>query len=217
MNVRIGEEREEIQEQRLIERPMYDKISKFSRKTEGKITINTQTLGIRRTINRVLKKIPFNKQSNIKVDGLTYPLNQMNREKLENYVVDEEEDMAISESDKIFFNTLKQADSIEVSYVERNNNLTNPSAAFFNYLNKTEFNLERYGVYKEVNPDNYIHNCLYIALQNGGLSDVKLNLMKSFVINREVAMCKLKDICEKFNFGGDPPLLQAEYFFINNF
>ena len=32
MNVRIGEEREEIQEQRLIERPMYDKISKFSRK-----------------------------------------------------------------------------------------------------------------------------------------------------------------------------------------
>ena len=41
MNVRIGEEREEIQEQRLIERPMYDKISKFSRKTKGKIFYST--------------------------------------------------------------------------------------------------------------------------------------------------------------------------------
>ena len=47
--------------------------------------------------------------------------------------------------------------------------------------------------------DNYINNCLYIALQNGGLSDIKLNKMKLFVVNREVAMCKLKDICEKLN------------------
>ena len=68
--------------------------------------------------------------------------------------------MAISESDKIFFNTLKQADSIEVSYVERNNNLTNPSAAFFNYLNKTEFNLESIEIHqkplKNRNPERFL-------------------------------------------------------------
>ena len=199
INFQIQDERDVIIEQRKIEKPIYRKISSFSKKTRGTINLDTNIIGIQRTINQVLKKTNTDKFITIKIDGASYPLNLTNRLKLSTFMEDLDEfPDGISESDKAFFIKLIEENNIHVSYVDTNNqNLTNPSGAFFTYLNKTEFNLERYGVYKEVNPDNYKHNCLFIALQNGGLNDVKLNQLKHFVINREVAMCKLKDICNK--------------------
>ena len=49
-----------------------------------------------------------------------------------------------------------------------------PGSAFFSFLNNTVYDLSKYGTPKSVDRDNYNHNCLYLALQAGSLSDIKL-------------------------------------------
>ena len=75
-----------------------------------------------------------------------------------------------------------------------------PGGGFFKYTHNTEFDLTRYDIYSTTDITNYKqayrHNCLYIALNNGGLGEDKLESMKRFVINRIVPQCKLKDLCK---------------------
>mgnify|MGYP003132802193 CR=1 FL=1 len=75
----------------------------------------------------------------------------------------------------------------------------NPNGGFFKYLNKTHFDLSRYGIYKEVNPKHYNDNCLVKALKFGGLDEDRLNELKSFVVNRYIPMCKLKEVAESLD------------------
>ena len=49
-----------------------------------------------------------------------------------------------------------------------------PGGAFFPYLNNTGYDLDTYGICKTVDRNNYNHNCLYLVLQAGGLSDIQL-------------------------------------------
>ena len=70
-------------------------------------------------------------------------------------------------------------------------------------LHNTEFDFTRYDIYSTTDITNYKqayrHNCLYIALKNGGLGEDKLESMKRFVINRIVPQCKLKDLCKAYH------------------
>ena len=73
----------------------------------------------------------------------------------------------------------------------------------FNYYNKTHFDFRKYGIFKRqdfLNNENiYNDNCLYIALKQGGLSNEKLNQLKSICLTREVPLIRLNKICEKLN------------------
>ena len=69
----------------------------------------------------------------------------------------------------------------------------------FKFLHNTAFDLKDFGIYTEVVPENYTENCIIRALRIGGLEELKLNRLKTFVIDRYVPMCKLKDICKKLN------------------
>ena len=51
---------------------------------------------------------------------------------------------------------------------------TRPGGAFYPFLNNTIYDLSKYGVFKTVDRNNYKHNCLHLALQASGLSDIKL-------------------------------------------
>ena len=53
-------------------------------------------------------------------------------------------------------------------------NKTRAGGSFFPYLNITIFDLSKYCIFKPAGRKNYKHNCLYLALQAGGLSDIKL-------------------------------------------
>ena len=55
-----------------------------------------------------------------------------------------------------------------------NNEKTRPGGAFFSFLNNTIYDLSKYGLFKSVDKSKYTHNCLYLVLQSGGLSDAKL-------------------------------------------
>ena len=70
---------------------------------------------------------------------------------------------------------------------------------YFPYLNKSCLNLERYGIYKELNEDNYKDNCLVHALiMSGAMSEEELNTLRSMINTRYVRNKHLKFIAEKF-------------------
>ena len=71
-----------------------------------------------------------------------------------------------------------------------------PGGAFFSFLNKPIYGLTKYGVFKLVGRGNYNHNCLYLALQAGGLSDIKLQELILTLRNRAIHKCGLSNVCD---------------------
>jgi hypothetical protein len=82
-------------------------------------------------------------------------------------------------------------------------NITGPVklyGGFFNYFHKIDgVDLSRYGIFREDQEKDYSINCLYRALMVQGMSEEKLNVVKSFCKNRDIPKCKLKYICKKLN------------------
>ena len=51
-----------------------------------------------------------------------------------------------------------------------------PSGGFFKYLNNTHFDLDKFGIHKEVKKEHYNENCLYLAFKYGGMYERKLEV-----------------------------------------
>lgn len=94
-----------------------------------------------------------------------------------------------------------------VSYNETYANSSQPMGVvggeFFRFHHTIpNLNLEHLGIF-HVNAINYKYhnylndNCLYWALEECGVPDDKLELLKTFVVNRNVPICKLNIVCEK--------------------
>ena len=82
---------------------------------------------------------------------------------------------------------------VEIFVVDKNK--TRAGGAFFKYLNLTLFDLDKYGLFKDVDRNNYNHNCLYLAFKAGGLSCVKLQHLILTLRNRTVHKCDLTNVC----------------------
>lgn len=93
------------------------------------------------------------------------------------------------------FNAIQSNGLIHLQTIEDKNN-SKISGAFFTYYNKTAFDLSRYDIYKKEDEFDYKDNCLFIALQNGGLPTSELNKYKSFVKSGVVPLSKMNLICE---------------------
>ena len=66
---------------------------------------------------------------------------------------------------------------------------TRPGGAFFSFLNKAIYDLSKYGIFKSVDKHNCHHNCLYLALEAGRLSDIKLQELILTPRNRTIHKC----------------------------
>ena len=80
-----------------------------------------------------------------------------------------------------------------------NNKKVREEGAYFKYINLTKYSLERYGIYKKYNKNNYNENCLYDAFKLLGMDENKLNELKYFVKNRNIPKADLKDVADKLN------------------
>ena len=49
--------------------------------------------------------------------------------------------------------------------------------------------------FTSVGKSNYDHNCFYLALQSGGLSDIKLQELILTLRNRTIHKCDLFNVC----------------------
>ena len=79
-----------------------------------------------------------------------------------------------------------------------------PGGAFFPFLNKTVYDLSEYGIFKTIDKSNYHHNCLYLALQAGGLSDIKLQELMLTLRNRTIHKCDLSNVCDTLEIHIEP-------------
>ena len=100
----------------------------------------------------------------------------------------------ITDSDKEVVDLINVEKEVELFIVEKNK--TRSGGSFFPYLNITIFDLSKYGIFKSVDRNNYKHNCLYLASQAGGLSDVKLQELMLSLRNRHIYKCDLENVCK---------------------
>ena len=100
----------------------------------------------------------------------------------------------IKESDAEVIDLLDIEEEVEIFVVDKNK--TRAGGAFFPYLNNTVFVFDKYGIFKTVNRNSYEHNCLYLALKVGGMSDIKLQQLILTLRNRTIHKCDLKNVCD---------------------
>ena len=100
-----------------------------------------------------------------------------------NLLMKYEIDMSVVVGQEAIVNTISDAELVaiiaqerEVEIVVVDENKTRACGSSFPYINDTIFDLTKYDIFvkKQVDRRNYKHNCLYLALQAGGLSDIKL-------------------------------------------
>lgn len=92
-------------------------------------------------------------------------------------------------SDKLYVKTIKSSENVKkLNY-----------GGFFKYINKTNFDFSRYGIYKEIKKENYYNNCLYLALKNGGLCENKLKQLQLIMASRDITLSKLELICNQLD------------------
>ena len=82
---------------------------------------------------------------------------------------------------------------VETFVVDKNK--TRAGGAFLKYLNLASFDLATYGLFKQVDRNSYKHKCLLVALEEGGLSDVKLQQLVLTLRNRTIHKCDLSNVC----------------------
>ena len=121
-------------------------------------------------------------------------INLLMKGQIDMSVVVGEELEPISVSDAEIEELLSVETEIELFVVDKNK--TRNGGAFFPYLNNTKFDLDKYGVFKHVDKNNYHHNCLYLALEQGGLSYVKLQQLILTLRNRTIHICDLNKVCD---------------------
>ena len=71
------------------------------------------------------------------------------------------------------------------------------NVGFFPYINKSDINLEKYGIFNTYDEKNYVDNCLVYALDKSGMFDTNsINLLRSFVNTRTIEMADIHEICD---------------------
>jgi hypothetical protein len=91
---------------------------------------------------------------------------------------------------------IKIAKSIIVTPLKDKKTNIKRAPAFFKYHNKTNIDLSRCGIWKETKPENYYDTCLIYALEKGGLSIKKLEIIKRMVKNRCIPLCDIPKLCD---------------------
>lgn len=188
-----------------------NKIIKWRQSDDNEVNLNLNDLGIDGTIELIIEVL-YGENIKVKAGDTYYTLNDINVSRLVNNIrnnlVSADAD-GISVSDEEFQNALTVFNEItlmknvieELDFIEDDEYNENPNGSFFKWFHNTKLDLSRYGVFndsittKEHKKELEI-NCLIRALSVAGMSEVKVNKLKTFVFNRSIPMCRFKQVCQ---------------------
>ncbi|MEY3751974.1 MAG: hypothetical protein RLZZ354_516 [Pseudomonadota bacterium] len=106
-----------------------------------------------------------------------------------------------SQSDADVVAILNNFDKITLEYVDDKSKNKNRSGGFFNYSNNSFIDLSRYGIYTKSQFEKINWNkedeCLVNSLRAGGMSNEKIEYLKTLITNLKVPLCRLNIICDK--------------------
>lgn len=187
-------------------RNMSNQLSLLARNQDRELALDIsklhQNYGLKNLLNdllvRINKYLP-NQKLLLRVNGVQYALGMRNRQRLvdlvnQNLVIDETQ----TGSDANVVHQINVADTVYISVINNAHVRQNNHGGFFPYYNNTHFDFTKYAIYQ--NEDQYkqlnTDICLIHALREGGMSEEKIEQLKTFVKNATIPKSKLKDICE---------------------
>lgn len=202
----VRQQQEQTQQIANAKRKMSNQLSKLAKNNNQTIAIDITRLHIGYSLknllndllDRINKYLPTTKLF-LEVNGVKYTLGLNNRQRLidliNNNLVTTE---LTTESDTQLTQTINIADTIYISVLNDEHVRRNNYGGFFPYYNKTHFNLNKYGIYSSEEEYQLLNSdvCIIQALREGGMSDEKLEHIKTIVKNTHIPMSKLKDVCE---------------------
>ena len=97
---------------------------------------------------------------------------------------------------EVILNAIVNDGIIKIEKIATTNNRSVIAGSFFPYYHKTDENLTRYDIYNKKDELNFEDNCLFVAFEQAGISDSKLNKYKTFVRNAFVPLNKMNTICD---------------------
>jgi hypothetical protein len=192
------------------EKAVADQVVSFQRSNTSQLEIRNLN---ERTFRAALRAIVFRPDYYVTLEAgdRFMPLNQTNVARLTSLAF-EVQGQTESESDKVMIGEVKRNDVLILTqipksvadaaklngrirkYKARESN-ERAGGAFFKYINKTKMNLERYGVYKTLNKNDHVDNCLIHAVRmSGRFTEAKLTELKLKVVDRHIPANKLDQV-----------------------
>ena len=109
------------------------------------------------------------------------------------------------EGDLIVYGTEYLSDGQVITYIaghkdiefipyEKKHKNNKDNGAFFKYINLTDIDLTRYGIYKNIDKENYNDTCLIDALRIALVSEERLEILKFKVKDRKIPKSDLEEI-----------------------
>lgn len=202
----------EKQEQKLKEEQtalneIENKITNFVNSNTREQTINIKDLQQKTTNQKIMKEVVDNLMNNkgekyilSNTKGHYITLNETNYNKLLD-AMDVEHIEGEPDSFWAYCNSTNGSSSMTIKKVGGYGNYKfgQRKGGYFKYLNNTNINLERYGIFTKYNDENYDNNCIYNALKLMGMEEEKLNDLNLMLKNRYMSLNDLEFICKKYD------------------
>jgi hypothetical protein len=115
------------------------------------------------------------------------------RELVKDYLVYEVDE---NKSDGDLIVNLENVSEIKFVPFVPDNKYKKDKGAFFKYVNLTDIDFTRYGIFIEIDKKNYEDTCLIYALRMGGLEEDKIEKIKLMVKNRIIPKSDFEKLCE---------------------
>lgn len=203
--VKSYNEYKKVQEQKIINNINVD-IKNFIQSNTATKTINFQDYqeitSNEKIMKNVISELAKNKDNKyIMSSGKKYiTLNEHNYKKLLdvlNNVYDDEQVDSLVEHAKNIKNSgqitfKKLTDYTNYKFGQR-------KGGYFKYLNNTNIDLEKYGIFQEFKNENYDNNCIFNALKFLGMDEIKLNDLNLSLNNRYISLNDLEELAIKYN------------------
>ena len=182
-----------IEPVRFIENNYKKKINQYLDSTdENKLEIDLESINydVRYLLDFIKPKI--NQNIYINIGDLWYTLNMNSIKNIQNALIQEESSGAYGE----LINIIKISSTLDLVFRQANKKKIN-GGAFFPYFHKLDkVNLDKYGIFNKMNPNNYTSNCLCECFKAAGID---YTAIKCLVKNQEIPMKKLKDVANQLH------------------
>jgi hypothetical protein len=179
--------------------------------------IKIESIDKKETLINVVKNLPYGKYI-LKIGNKYITINDRIKNKilknelslLNQVVVEGCTGTCYSDAEMTYFIDNDEIDSFEIGTREGFKRVEDPftddnveynqrnEGAFFKYLNKTKYDLSRYGIFIK-GKEEYTENCLISAFKFGGMSEEKLTIIKQFINNKYIPISAFDEICKKIN------------------
>ena len=104
----------------------------------------------------------------------------------------------VKDSNDDLIEIIENLQSIKVEFVQRKDG-TRKIAGFFPFLNKSEYDLRKFGIFKSINDPEMNNSCLIQTFKYSGLlSEDEVKMLTSFIKDRYIPQTTLKEISELF-------------------